>query len=149
MFSPFLITNNFGTRSRRTLSVRDAEAFLPVVPCFTLAHSVVRGRARPLNHSISLADVGAVQALGQKVPELCEVFLGTGQTRGVESAGARRRHVRPRGAQCTGQQVARFRIFIIKGVLLSHGGVSRHHEQKHGHWRQLGKMTRKQEAVSL
>lgn len=69
--------------------MRDAEVIPPVVSFFTLAHSVVRGRALLFNFPSSLADVGAVQALGQKVPELCEVFLRTRQTHGAEGACAR------------------------------------------------------------
>lgn len=149
ILSLFLITNYLGTHSRRTPCVRDAEVILQVVSFFTLAHSIVRGRALLFHHSISLADVGAVEALGQKVPELCVVFLGTWQTHGVVGAGAWRRHVHPRRAACTEQRVACIEIFVLKSVSQCHGGISGHQEQKHGHWGQLGNLMRKQKAVSL
>lgn len=133
-----LITDYIGTLSRRTLSVREAEALLQVVPGFTLAHSVVRGRALLFHHLVTPAEVGAVQALGQKVPELCEVFLGTRQTHGVVGATARRRHVCPRRAERTQQRAARIRVFILEAGIFGHDGVSGHHEQKHGQQGQLG-----------
>lgn len=116
----------------------EADAILTVVAFFTLALSVVRGRALPFNHSISLADVGAVQALGKKVPELGEVLLRTRQTLGVQGASARRRHVRPRRAERTQQRVTRIGVFVLEGVLFHHDGIRRHQQQKHGHRAQLG-----------
>lgn len=149
MFFFILITDYLGAQSRRTLCVWDAEVVLPVVSFFTLAHSIVRGRALLFHHSISLADVGAVQTFGQEVPELCEVFLRTRQTHGVMGTGAWRRHVRPRRAACTEQRVACIKVFVLKSVNEGHGGVSGHQEQKHGHCGQLANLTRKQKAVSL
>lgn len=147
LFPSCLITDYFGTLSRRTLSVRDAEATLVVVSLFTLAHSVVCGQALLFHHSVSLAD-RAVQALVQKVPELCEVFLRTGQAHGVEGASARRRDVCPWRAECTQQCVARIAVLIFEGKFFHRVGIGGHQEQKQCHWGQLGEKARESNAGS-
>lgn len=105
--------------------MRDTEVILPVVSFFTLAHSVVRGRALIFNHTVSVAD-GAVQACGQEVPELCEVPLGAGLAHGVEGVSAWCGHVRPRRAEFTEQGIARSTVFVLQGVNLVCRGIGGH-----------------------